>query len=371
MTEKLKTLMDEAATLDFATPDLDAICRDGDRTARRHRLILGAAGVAAAAVGVAGIVLTTGGDDPRSAIAGDPAPLDAVTWTLGQTLHTADGQTFDVGHDVKAFVRTSVGYAFVDANDEVFSFINGEVEDVGTVSHPYPRLYADDEGSLIGWVDGTDDDRRFVVHDLADGTTETFGDPSGMEQRSEFDSFTMYAIDGRTAYVRDSRGAIAYNLDTGNARVIEDRPMDWFDIKGVEDGVIAFQTGNTSSDNIAGTVLGTSPTSGVELFPGWGGPAHFSPDGRWVSLDGDDPAVYDARTGNPVAIDLGGRPFGTGYEWLGDDTLLFAASEKLVGPLQILRCEIPSGTCTVVEEDLGMFDDIEGELALPGGVSTD
>jgi hypothetical protein len=370
MTEKLKTFMDEAAQLDFATPDLDAILRDGDRTVRRHRLILGAAGVAAAALVVTGIVLTAGGDDPGSTVAGDPAPVDAVTWTVGQTLHTADGQTFDVGHDVTAFVRTSVGYAFLDDNDEVFSFIDGKVEDVGTVSHPYPQLYADDEGSLVGWVDGTEDGRRFVVHDLADDTTETFGDPSGMEQRSEFDSFVMYAIDGRTAYVRDSRGAIAYDVDTGSVRVIEDRPRDWFDIKGVEDGVIAFQTGLTSSDDIAGTVLGTSPTSGVELFPGWGGPARFSPDGRWVSLEGDEPAVYDAETGSQVTIDLDGRPFGTGYEWLDDDTLLFGASEKMVGPLQILSCEIPSGACTVVEEDLGMFEDIEGELALPLGVST-
>lgn len=369
MTEKLKTLMDEAAQVDFATPDLDTIYRDGDKTVRRRRLVVAGAGLAAAVV-VGALAVTAGDDGPEAAVAGDPAPLTGITWAWDGALHTPDGGVYDVGHPIAAYVRTSVGYAFLDDKDTVYSFIDGVVKEIGPLSHPWPQLYADDEGSLVGWVEGTEEDRRFVVHDLADGTTERFGDPTGMEQRSELDRFAMYAIDGRTAYVQDSRGAIAVDVDSGKVRVIEAQPKEWFDIKGVEDGGIAFQTGDVSGPDIAGTVVGSSPSDGVELFPGWGSPAYFSPDGRFVSLDADHPEVYDTKSGERIKIDLDGRPFGTGFEWLDDDTLVLGAAPKMVGPLEILTCEMPAGTCTVVVPDLGTFEEIEGKIAFRGGMTT-
>lgn len=369
MTEKLKTLMDDAAEVDFATPDLDAIYRDGDRTVRRRRLTVGAAGLAAAAVTVGAVAIGAGGDDPGTAVAGDPAPLTGITWAWDGALHTSDGGVYDVGHTIKAYVRTSVGYAFLDDKDMAYSFIDGVVEEIGPVSHPWPQLYADEEGTLVGWVEGTEDDRRFVVHDLATGATERFGDPAGMEQRSEFDPFAMYAIDGRTAYVQDSRGAIAVDVDSGDVRVIEAQPEEWFDIKGVEDGVIAFAGpwNESGEDDMAGTVVGASPTDGVELLPGWGDPAYFSPGAAYVSLEGDHPEVYDTTTGQRIKIDLDGRPYGTGYDWLDNDTIVVGAAPRMVGPLEILTCEVPAGTCTVVVPDLGMFEDIEGRIAIPDG----
>lgn len=370
MTEKLKTLMDDAAEVDFATPDLDAIYRDGDKAVRRRGLTVAAAGLAAAAFVVGAVAVTTGDDGPENAIAGDPAPLTEITWAWDGALHTPDGGVYDVGRPIKAYVRTSVGYAFLDDKDVVYSFVDGVVEEVGTVGHPWPQLYADDEGSLVGWVVGTGDERRFVVHDLADGTTERFGDPTGMEERSEFDPFAMYAIDGRTAYVHDNRGAIAVDVDSGDVRVIEAQPGDGFDIKGVEDGLIAFAASWDSAGVDAGqTIVGSSPDDGVELVPGWGSPAFFSPDGRFVSLEGDHPEVYDTATGQRIKIDLDGRPFGTGFDWLDDDTLVVGAAPKLVGPLEILTCEVPSGTCTVLAPDLGMFEDLEGKLAIPSGMT--
>lgn len=371
MTEKLKTLMDEAAEMDYGTPDLDAIFRAGDTTVRRRRLVVGAAGLAAAAVVAGAVAITAGEGDPESAIAGEPAPLDAITWAWDGALRTPDGGVYDVGRDVKAYVRTSVGYAFLDDKDVAYSFVDGVVEEIGPVSHPWPQLYADDEGSLVGWVEGTEDDRKFVVHDLATGATERFGDPTGMEQRSELDPFAMYAIDGRTVYVQDRRGAIAVDVDSGEVRVIEAEPKDWFGIKGVEDGVIAFAGpwNGGGGDSAAGTVVGTSPTDGVELVPGWGDPAFFSPDGRFVSLEGDHPEVYDTRTGQRIRIDLDGRPFGTGFDWLDDDTVVVGAAARMVGPLEILTCEVPAGTCSVVAPDLGMFDEIEGNIAVEGGTA--
>jgi hypothetical protein len=100
----------------------------------------------------------------------------------------------------------------------------------------------------------------------------------------------------------------------------------------------------------------------------WSHPAVFSPDGRYVSFDADEPTVVDARTGRRVAIDIDGRAFGVGYEWLDDHTIVLAASRTEQGPLELLTCEVPGGACAQVVGDLGRFADIEGKLAVANGI---
>jgi len=377
MTEKLKTLLDRAADTDFAPPDLDAITRNGDRTVRRRRTGLAAAALAVVVAAGGGVALAlgdgsgSGRDD--AVVVGEPAPLTGITWAADGAIHTADGGTYEVGHPVAAYVRTSVGYAFSDGDGTVFSYVDGVVEPMGSVGTGYRGdLFADPEGSLVGWIDPSGAEPVFVVHDLAEGFETRFGDaPDGLSAEDEFPPFELYAIDGRTAYVRDARGAVAVDVDSGEVTVLEPRPAGWYRIKGAEDGLVAFEapTGDSSEAGTS-TVIGASPTDGVGLAPGWGGPAYFSPDGRWVSLEGDEPAVYDTATGEQVAIDVGDRPFATGAEWLDDDTLMTLAASRNVGPLEVLTCEVPSGTCTVTVPDLGLFEDLEGRIAFADGMAT-
>ena len=364
MTEKLKTLMDESAEVQFAAPDLDAIVTAGDRTVRRRRVGVGAAGLAAAAVVAGGVVALVGGDDGRTVVADGPAPLTGITWASDGALHTPEGAAYDVGHPIAAYVRTTEGYAFTDGEGSVFSFIDGTVRRIGTISPDHPRLVSDSEGSLVGWVDPRGP--GFVVVDLATGQESRFGmaDPDMGELADEADPFYFYAIDGRTAYVRDSRGAIAVGIDDDQVRVIDADARNGFDIGGVANGLVAFSGGQSLK-------IGRTPEDATVIPGTWGSDVAFSPDARWVSIDADEPMVFDVRTGEQVRMDVGGRPFATGFEWLDDHTLVMAASPKMVGPLQLLTCQVPAGTCEVSVPDLGMFDDIEGKIAVANGITTE
>ncbi len=376
MTEKLKTLMDKTADREFAAPDLDAITAAGDRTVRRRRaaaLVGGLAALALVGTGVAAVVGDGGPEDRRDrvAVAGGEAPVGVVTWTLDRTLHTPDA-AYDLGHPVKAYVRTTAGYAFADDKGHVYSFVDGYVEQIGTISAKKPRLVSDTEDSLVGWVDPSGDRPAFVVKDLAGDFETTLGETSGGmgELADEEDPAYLYALDARTAYLRDDRGAVAIDVDSGEAEVIDADATNGFDINGVENGLIAF-TGEEDDASAGELMIGATRTDAIAMQGSWSNEAVFSPDARWVSIDADEPMVYAVSTGERVAIDIDGRAFAAGFEWLDDDTLVMAASRRLVGPLELLTCEIPAGTCAQAVGDLGTFDELEGEIAVANGITTD
>lgn len=378
MTENLKSLMTRAADQigpALAAPDLAAIAASGARRVRRRRAgVLGTGVAAAVLLGSGAWVLA---DHPHvadispSGAPGPVAPVNGVTWAWDGALHTGDGRAFDVGHPITAYVRTHAGYAFTDGHGAVFSYVGGVVSRIGTISASHPVLRADEEGPWAGWVDPSGDEPRFVAYNLRTAEVERFGEPGpGMGQLAdEADPFYFYGIDGRTAYVRDSRGAIAVDVVSGEVRVVDAQARNGFDVKGVENGKLAFAVEDPAAGE-AGTMIGTRPGHGVELRPGWGGVAVFSPDGHWVSLDADEPEVYDATTGKRVTIDVDGRAFATGFEWLDDNTLVMAAGRTTTGTLELLSCDLRARTCDVVAPDLGTFADIEGKIAVANGITS-
>lgn len=367
MTEKLKTLLHERATEpDFATPDLDALVRDGDRRIRRRRG--GAAAGSVAVVVVVGALLVpqlTGSDDasdgPR--IAQDPGSALPVTWATGSVIHDGD-HPIDVGFEVNAFVRTTAGFVFADPHGYVYSVVGGQVSDIGQVDAKQPRLVSDDGSTLAGWVDSTGDRPAFVVFDQSDGSVTRHDDettPGTGALAAEDNPTDFYAIDDGTAYWRDTRGAVAVGLVSGDVRVIDPEARNGFDIMDAENGVIAFNAGDE------GTALGTSRADAVMLPQVYGNLGVFSPDAAYYSSDADEPQVYDARTGKRVALDLN-YWFGTGYTWLDDRTLALIAQDTKKSPVQLLTCVVPAGTCDVTVPDLGSFDDLAASgFALPVG----
>lgn len=372
MTETLKNLMHaKADATDFALPDVDALVASGTRRMRRRRAMAGLGGVAALAL-VGGIAVTTlGGDDPapKDVAAVDPLPAGAkVTWAIDSVLHTPDSGT-DVGHVINAYVRTEVGYVFADPAGKVFSFIDGKVTEVGQTTKK-PHMVGDPDAALAGWVDFSGAKPAFVVLDQGTGQvtrndSHTSSDMS--ELADEADPAYFYAIDDGVAYWRDSRGAVAVTLDTGDVQVINPDALNGFDIIDAESGVVAF---SPQDDYIK---FGrTFATADVHLSEYIGSTGAFSPDGKYLAVDADDPSVFDTSTGERIAMP--GRPFGTVYEWLDATHVVMIsadeAADQAVANIEV--CTVGTAvTCETVAEDLGTFTALSGHIALPTGESTD
>ena len=369
MTQKLKSLLHEQAeTVDFAVPDVAALTRAGDRRVRGRRALVG--GVAALAmVGALAAIRIAGGPAAESTpVVSDPTPQPAqLTWATGHVLHAGD-RTIDVGVGVQAYVRTSAGFVVADPGGVVHSVVDGKVSDVGRTDAKHPHLVADPSGTLAGWVELDGDRPGFVVLDQATGDTTRNDDATqpGMGLLAdEQDPAYFYAISGGEAYWRDQRGAVEVDLATGDVRVVDAGAANGFDILDVQDGVIAF---NADDD---GTALGPTRRDAVMLPQVYGTLGTLSPGADYYSSDADEPQVYDARTGERVALDLD-YAFATGYEWLDGHRLAVLAQKTGRSPVQLLTCVVPAGTCEVTVDDLGSFEDlIDDGFQLPVGENLD
>jgi hypothetical protein len=369
MTEKLKTLLHEQAeTVDFAVPDLDSLTRTGDRRIRRRRGLSLVGGVAALAL-VGGMAATqlSGDDSAGPGVANDPVPglgtRADVAWATGHVIHVGD-RTVDVGHPVTAFVRTSAGFVVADPQGTVWSVVSGDVSEIGHVAANRPRLVSDPAGSRAGWVEVEDAAApRPMVYDQSTGAWSSSG-AAISEQGAppdERDRTKFYAIDGDTAYWRDTRGTVAVDLTTADTEVIDAATLNGVEILDVENGVIATDAYDE------GTRLGVAGGSQVLLPEVYGSLGVLSPDAEYYSSDADEPEVYDARNGQRVPLDLD-YAFATGYEWLSDDQLAVIAQETPTSSVQLLTCRVPEGSCEVVVDGLGSFDDLTAEgFSLPVG----
>ena len=241
-----------------------------------------------------------GGGVPTATDPSGPSGPRQVAWATDSVIH--DGtRTVDVEDTVLAFVRTGTGYVFADPDGVVHSVVDGRITDVGRTDARKPRLVADQDGTLAGWVDVDGDRPGFVVLDQATGETtrnDEATEPGMGGLADEQDPAYFYAISGDEAYWRDQRGAVAVDLTSGAVRVIDADARNGFDIMDVEEGVVAF---NANDD---GTALGETRRGAVLLPQVYGSMGTFSPGAAFYSSDADEPQVYDARTGERIVLDL-------------------------------------------------------------------
>jgi len=357
MTEKLKTLMHEQAeAVQFEAPNLDAMIRTGDRTLRRRRSVALVGGVAAAAVAlVAGGALLPGGDRPDGQGAESTASPAPVTWVTGSTLHVGADRSVDLGPAVRSYVRTAEGYVLADHDGTVWSWQDGRAREVGRVDRRSPHLVSDDETGLASWIDTSAPSPRVVVLDQQDGTSTDFAvDEAAVPAH-------LVTIDDGAVYLFDGRGLVSVRLSTGGVTAVTASPQLGSRVIDVEDGTFASVTGT-------GSVVGAEPGDGVPLEGAYGQVGTLSPGGRYFSSEGDEQAVFDTATGARVTLDLDQR-FATGYEWLDESTLAVLAADRPAtgATAQLLTCTVPDGACSVVEDDLGSFAELEGHFALPTG----
>jgi hypothetical protein len=373
VTGLLKDVMhDRADSLDAPALALAAMVRDGDRRVAHRR---GAAGLglaaAAAAVVAFGLPAVWPGDGTRAV---EESPFAAAfrahapAYARGSTVHV-DGRTFDVGHEVFALVQSSAGVVFTDPEGTVWaSDGSGAPAEVGRTHATHPSLEAD--GSLVAWTERDGDLPVYAVLDQATGTgvvRSSLSATSGMGRlRDDPDPALVYAVDGGTVYVRDSRGLVAWDPATDAQRVVG--PAGGFTVDDVKAGMIAHST-DAGRSGQATYRVGPALGEGTVL-DAWNGFA-LSPDGRWLigESDPDEAAVYDTTTGRATDARVDGYSFFVGYGWADEDTYVGLGLNKPydAASVDLLSCDVGGG-CTVTASGIGTVED---GVVVPLGTSMD
>jgi hypothetical protein len=394
MTESLMSLksllVQQAATVAFKPPDLDAIARGHHRRVRRRRAAMVLAAVAVAVVaGVAVVQLGPNGPAGRGPdVAAGPWPAGAASWALGSTIHVGD-DTVDVGHDVRAYVRTSVGFVTIDSAGNVYSVTARAVTRIGraliyaSAGTDQPGLVADPGGTLAGWIGVDGSGRVLQVHDQSTGQTRAYETAGATGSGGAL----FFAIDDRTAYwrIETRAGVFAVDLDTGDERQLaggdEARTLE---IWSVEDGVLAFSRNHQPDENVTSISVGRSIDDSREFTFGEHTEAHddvrLSPTGAFVSYllyEFDGPPSHDkvlgiraqvrhAVTGDLVTLDLPAGAVAVPVVWLDEHTLQVLALGPAPGQGDLYACAVPGGSCAVAA-DLPAAATEGNALVLPTG----
>ena len=387
MTESLKSLLaQQAAAIAFKPPDLDAIASDRKRLIRRRRAVavLASVVVVAAVAATADVLSRPANRSPEVAV---PGPVGGVSWAAGTTIHDGDA-TIEVGHRVRAYVRTSVGFVTLDDANNVYSVTGQNVTPIGQAAVPARvdqdsvRLVSDPRGTLAGWVGYQNSVVTLQVHDQATGQTRTY-ETNGAKWSGDV---AFFAIDGRTAYWRLATrdGIFAVDLDTGDERKLASgaQARD-LAIWSVVHGVMAFSRDQRPFNNATSLSVGRSLDNARDFTFGENAEVddviRLSPTGAWVSyllitfngppvqddVIGFDTQIRDTVTGELVTLNLP-TPGSFPVVWLEDTTLQVMGFDPATGA-HMYACSVPDGSC-VVAADLTPAEMDGNNMVWPGGV---
>jgi hypothetical protein len=332
MTETLaRLLQDRADEVRFDAIDLDAVTRAGSRTLRRRRWTT--AGAAAAVLAVSALAAVPWHDD-RQEPSSTPAETTGLSWATGTVVHTPSGD-IDVGHQVSAFVRTSVGYVVSDGQ-QVYSVTGDEVRAVGSIESPGPSgptLVGDADGTVAAWPDGSE----YVVLDQQTGDVHrVFSSPYPQ----------LVTADGRRLYVSSDTAWFTIDVDTG---IVEPIAVSYASPVAAEAGTLLVRAewGGLGVDG---------PDGFRELMSAAPDVAKLSPDGQRAV------AGFSTASGPVLAFDLRDDaitqlPLSSftayPYEWLDNDTVVLLSLPAAGRHYELLTCTVSQPACRVVVPDLG------------------
>lgn len=348
MTDLLTELMHDKAD-SLGAPDLDvlAMVREGNRRVGRRRNAVLGAGVAAVVVAAIAVptMLVNGRDTARevqpTSIFATPQPAFAT----GSTVHVGD-RSFDVGRPVQALYVTTAGIVFADDAGTVFATDGTEQpEKIGNADLGYGSLVGD--GSRAGWIEQQDGRAPvFTVLDQATGETQTLEFDTAGEGATEYDA-SLFAIDGDDVYLRDARGMIRWNVESGDLTGLgSPQGGEIFDVKS---GVIAHMLTRVNDFEVfASTDLGGGSPLDLTYVRA------LNPSGTMLlgQLYDGVAVVADTRDGSITPLSTPGYAELQPYAWLDIDS--FAAVARKLGDAprhDVLACDIGGG-CTVVNPDL-------------------
>lgn len=376
MTGLLKDVMHERAdSLDAPDLDMAAIVRDGERRlGSRRRGVVG--GLVAASVAVAAVVavpLLRPADDVDGDVAGAVHSYD-LAYAVGSTIH--DGRrTVETGVRISALVQGISGYVVADRQGRVHTVLDGESTQVGRLADTdRGRLVSDDD--VVAWVDAAEGGTLSVL-DLGTGeradipATELPGEPVSRDpSRVGGGGADVAAVDGRTVYVTDARGVMAWNVLDDEEPVLLPAPDGAeVEVLDVRDGQIlhvarSFEPqetdGSTTMVQVAELRTGQD-LQDTRRLPGTSGT--LSPDGRRVvvvdrvsrrgSLSYYTTAVGEVSGNTWTPVAPRGYDSFIAYQWLDADTFL-ADGLRLTADFareDLLSCEATTAECTVVVAD--------------------
>ncbi|HZM74649.1 MAG TPA: hypothetical protein VFC19_02925 [Candidatus Limnocylindrales bacterium] len=366
MTETLKSFLSEqAASVAFKAPDLEAIARDNHRRVWRRRAATVVAAVLALAVlaGTAAVWTNLAGRQPDTVT--NPVPSGAALWAGGTTIHNG-ADTIEVGHKVRAFVPTTVGFVTIDDVHNVYSVTSGRVTQIGqAMAVPsdgtgYMRLFSDPQGSLAGWVGSDESGVVLHVHDQATGKTSMYKVGGGK----------LLAIDDRRVYWSiATRGIFAVDFDTGVERQLASAAESvGVHIWSVQNGLLALSKNYQERGNASSLIVGRSIAEAREFTFSDNAEAsglRLSPTGAWLAyllVEFDGPPVQDkvlafhahvrdTATGEVIPLKFPRAGLVIPVGWLSDTSLqvfaLAVSQDQSSARANMYTCRLPDGSCTV------------------------
>ncbi len=386
MTRTLNDVMRQQADAQAAPHfDTGAIVSAGNRRLRRTRAAVGSLAVAAVtltAVGLPQLLDRAGTTGADGLVAGQGREAVGAfaerrpTYAVDDVIYYGKTQ-IDVAEKIGSFVQTDDGFVYATDDGEVRLADGDTTEEIGHTSGDGLYLKADDTGSLVAWVEFTEDEApSLVVFDTAkrqEALRTDEGTKSGMAAFRDTDSVYVYAVDDGTVYWRNSRGLVATDVASRTSTVL-DKDANPFDIADVANGHFAHQVlepeGGDSRIRVSTDLHHPAPPLPTGYDSGF-----LSPGARYVVTDEqDEMAVYDTATREDVTPNVPGYGFAAGYAWLDDQTLTVIGLERTEGvhPIDILQCTVPRGDCVVVADDVATYDSSQPvPLALPLGEHLD
>ena len=354
MTGLLKdTLTERAAAVAEPPLDLDAIIRTGNTRIRRRRTLTITAVVAASALVLAGGVVTA-----KNLADPEPGPAGGVpsfkerrpTFATGGQIHFG-ADVIKVGPDrISSFVQTDAGFAFSTSDGTVyFTAGRGNLKIGG--GNKRQELAADDDGTVVGWVDASAPVRQFVLYDVASGeelartpTGNQAGQPPNPDREPR-----IIAIDNNQAYLAALDGLhrwdIARSTDTLLAAGLSPRTL-----VDVANGQLAYTVKDPQGGSITG--IAVAPKLGSSQVIAGETDGNLSPDGKHFFAESGNETYLFATDGSGE-IKLNGAAHGLMFlsAWLDNDRFTTVGMKTMDDedrtPLDLMACSVKTATCTV------------------------
>ncbi|MEZ0578695.1 YncE family protein [Nocardioides sp. MH1] len=345
MTERLSQLLaGEADGLDVPPPTPGAVIREGRGMRRRHRMVVGACGVAAALVVGGSVAALAGGGNDTAAPdpAGSPGSAAPVFSYGNQVFYDGPAQSAPVEDKaVKSLFYSSAGVV-VRAGDNSWSDGGGEQRfSLITPDGDVRRLSLVTEET----VHASDPDQPYVVYgEEVGGNLEVVvydvqadAEAARVTVAPTEDHWFPVSIDGDTVYVQNGYDNGVYAVDWRSGKVQESDLSSVWEVAGGHAGV-----------TVAGKAAVVDTATGDVLLTA-DGPGYFdlSPDGRYAQLVSEDQQgsptskVYAVASGSSITVD--GDPFSWGWTADGD---LFTVEDS-----DVRTCDVATGDCSTAPFD--------------------
>jgi hypothetical protein len=351
MTGLLKdTLTERATSVEEPPLDLDAIIRTGDTRIRRRRTTAIVAVAAASALVIAGGVVTAKNLAAQEPASGVPTFKERrPTYATGDTIHFGT-DVIKVGPDkIASFIQTDAGFVFTAANGTVY-FTDGRGSLRIGGGDRRLELTADDDGTVVGWVDETAPVREFVLYDVAAGRelarTPT-GNEAGLPPSADREP-RIIAIDNDQAYLAALDGVHRWDIRRAEDTVLKAglRPNALVDVANGRLAYLVDSPGGSTAGIAVAPALGSTKVAIGETD------GKLSPDGEhFFAESGNETYLYPTAGGGEIKLNSAGHGLLILSTWLDDDHFTTVGMKTMDDedrtPLDLMTCSVKAASCTV------------------------